>query len=499
MNPDKKNLRDVRLSYFKNNTYEKNKRKNSERLQRRRIYGYDEDIDGSDPNDSLNNSSNSKNNKKNKNGNENFGIYENNNTSDTDNTDHEYYEEKYEHNENYENDVENLNLNPDNEYDAYNNSNNDNNINNNFNDRNNRSFNRNYYNGNNYYNNNRKNNDILYRIKDFLKSIYRGNEAILAILLIFIIIYYSRKCYLFDTIKRIVHTKIKDKESVVNTIILINVMVYLLWVFAHYLERNGPPQVRLLQFLQNNFTSSWTNTIQQKRYWTLLTDSFSHENLGHLTGNMFTLYSFSFMVIDAIGINYFIIFYLLSGIGSSLAHVFFNHYIVPILIRIRYRYQRQRQDGRRQQSLLDIIYKFLFTVDTHVFHYDYDMEASLGASGAITGIEMILTCLYPMEYITFYDIDLPSWIWMALFIVQDILSSVSLNNRTVDTIGHVGGGIVGFLCFFIWMKFKTKRTSTHRIFSKPSINYGVRGGVDRKIFQNYNKIIRKKNRRRNRY
>ena len=281
MNPDKRNLRNVRVSYFKNNTYEKNKRKNSERLQHRRIYGYDED---SDTNENLN-ISNSINNKRKNEDNENFGIYENNDQSDTgDNSD-----EKYERNENYESDVENLNSNHDNEHDdnSYNtNSNNNRGFNNN------RNFNRNYYNGNNYYSNNRRN--IFHKIKDFLRNIYRGNEAILVILFIFTVIYFSKNYYLFDKFKRIGHFKIKNKESVVNTIIFINIMIYLLWVIAHYLERSG--RVRLLHFLQNNFTSSWTNTIQHKRYWTLFTDSFSHENLGHITGNMFTLYSFSFMV-----------------------------------------------------------------------------------------------------------------------------------------------------------------------------------------------------------
>ena len=113
----------------------------------------------------------------------------------------------------------------------------------------------------------------------------------------------------------------------------------------------------------------------------------------------------------------------MSGIGCGLAHVIFYHTFVPKL---------------SNTSRRTIIYDLLFS---RAHKNSYNDISSLGASGAITGINTIFACLYPTRLITYNNyLRLPAWLTMSLFIFGDFYRSVTLTNGNIDTIGHVGGG-----------------------------------------------------------
>ena len=174
--------------------------------------------------------------------------------------------------------------------------------------------------------------------------------------------------------------------------------------------------------------------------------------------------------------------YLFSGIGSSLAHSSFNHFLAPELSLYHYRrrlqQQQQRQDGDSWWNVLvNSLYKLLVSEPPteDILNYDYDAEASIGASGAIMGILMLITCSIPFEPIPTFDLfsfifsddgydqydecnedddllSLPAWLDMTIYLFLDTLSSLTLSNRTVDTTGHIGGGNV--IKKFFFSKFK---------------------------------------------
>ncbi|ORX84144.1 hypothetical protein BCR32DRAFT_201174 [Anaeromyces robustus] len=227
---------------------------------------------------------------------------------------------------------------------------------------------------------------------------------------------------LIEKIKIIIKTIFKKDESVVYTIIAINIIVYMAWEYATY-KQEMFFDTDLLDFMHNYFTISWTNLVKRKRYCTLLTSMFSHEDIIHLLSNMVSFYSFSLPVVRCIGKKKFVTSYLLSGIGSSIAHVSFYHWIVPEL----------NKDINRS-----IFYNFLFS---RYIKNTYDNISSLGASGAITGVNTIFSCLYPTKLITYNNfLRLPAWLTMTLFIFGDFYRSLTLTNGHIDTIGHVGGG-----------------------------------------------------------
>jgi len=149
--------------------------------------------------------------------------------------------------------------------------------------------------------------------------------------------------------------------------------------------------------------------------------------------------------LNRVGLRRFLLVYILTGVGASLAHVAFAHYLLPKLIRIH-----------RGNSWSKLLLEFLFPQmifmndDDNYFyddHFNWDEQMSLGASGAITGLEMILTCLEPEAMVIYldpvnfdYDVSLTAWMSMAMYLLIDIVSALTLTNRQVDTAGHVGGG-----------------------------------------------------------
>ncbi|HWF18973.1 MAG TPA: rhomboid family intramembrane serine protease [Verrucomicrobiae bacterium] len=62
----------------------------------------------------------------------------------------------------------------------------------------------------------------------------------------------------------------------------------------------------------------------ESHWWTYITSMFVHQGFFHLFGNMIYLFLFGACVEDMIGRLHFSIFYLVCGIGSSLAYIMFS-------------------------------------------------------------------------------------------------------------------------------------------------------------------------------
>ena len=115
--------------------------------------------------------------------------------------------------------------------------------------------------------------------------------------------YYNREPYyrrrkrngIFQKINSIIKTIFNRNENVIYAIIIQNILVYILWEYAIYIKEVNFDS-ELLDFMHNHFTISWSNLVRKKRYWTVLTSMFSHQDLIHLANNMFTFYSFSLPV-----------------------------------------------------------------------------------------------------------------------------------------------------------------------------------------------------------
>jgi membrane associated rhomboid family serine protease len=148
----------------------------------------------------------------------------------------------------------------------------------------------------------------------------------------------------------------------------------------------------------------------------LLTSMFLHASWLHLIGNMWVLWIFGDNIEDYLGHFSYLIFYLVSGLAASVAHILLNaNSSVP----------------------------------------------SVGASGAIAGVMGAYFLLFPAArvltlvplIIFFTFIWLPAWIvlgyWFVLQFLSGAATSIAYSNRTggggIAFWAHVGGFVAGII------------------------------------------------------
>jgi rhomboid family protein len=147
-------------------------------------------------------------------------------------------------------------------------------------------------------------------------------------------------------------------------------------------------------------------------FFTLLTSMFLHGGIAHLFGNMLYLGIFGDNVEDALGHFRYLVFYLLCGLLSGLAHVFTTFIL--------------------GQNLL---------------------IPSLGASGAISGILGAYILLFPHKgvhiWFFFFIITIPAIFVVGLWFLFQVLNGLgTLGGEEAGGVAyaaHIGGFIFGLL------------------------------------------------------
>lgn len=191
------------------------------------------------------------------------------------------------------------------------------------------------------------------------------------------------------------------RSILVILLIAINILVFFLW------SSKDPFR---MAYMQENFAVSWEG-LMAGRYWTLLTSVFSHYMFLHLLFNMLVLNSFGPIVAEVVGSKFFIVFYLVAGIFSSLSHA----------------------------------------LVTAFFLHQPNLPA-VGASGAISGVLFLFCLLFPREKILLMAIiPLPA-MWGAIaFVALDVWGLVAQSQGGGLPIGHgahLGGALCGLIAYF---------------------------------------------------
>ncbi len=192
-----------------------------------------------------------------------------------------------------------------------------------------------------------------------------------------------------------------NRTWTVSLILLINVVVFIAWL---------TPSIEHFRFMERNFTVSWIG-LADGRYWTILTSVFSHNMLLHLLVNMFVLQSFGSILERYLGAWTFLKFYLLAGIVGSTTHALLSN-----------------------------------------FYLGLPEQAALGASGAIAGLVLLFSMLFPREKILLFAIiPMPAIVGAILFIGLDIWGLTAQAKGGGLPIGHgahLGGAACGIIYYF---------------------------------------------------
>jgi rhomboid-like protein len=185
----------------------------------------------------------------------------------------------------------------------------------------------------------------------------------------------------------------------------LNVIVFIMW------QTDDPSR---LSWMEDNFSVSWSG-LMAGRYWTLLTSVFSHSLLLHVLINMFVLKSFGGLMEEVLGPWRFLKFYLAAGISGSVLHALVSNY-------------------------------YLHVPD----------QAAVGASGAIAGLVLLFSLLFPREKILLFAvIPVPAMLGAVLLVGLDIWGLSAQAHGGGLPLGHgahLGGAAMGLLYYFFFLR-----------------------------------------------
>lgn len=199
----------------------------------------------------------------------------------------------------------------------------------------------------------------------------------------------------------------------VPVIIALNLVVYFMW--------HQPARIPE-QWMAENFLVSWS-LLKEGRWWTLLGSAFSQNMFVHLLVNMMVLNSFGSILEVSLGRWRFLMFYLLAGIFSSLTHSVVSMYVLG----------------------------------------EPDMPA-LGASGAIAGVILVFSLMYPKEkLLLFWVIPMPALVGALIFVGLDLWGLSAQAHGGGLPIGHgahLGGAAFGLIYYFLFIRRRVKSRFT---------------------------------------
>ena len=201
-----------------------------------------------------------------------------------------------------------------------------------------------------------------------------------------------------------------------RNLLLINIIMY---VFTFIADLKGSDV--MLEYLAVFFPAS-----PFFKPWQVLTYMFLHANFAHLFFNMWALFMFGMALEQAIGTKKFLILYFACGIGAYLMHT-----------------------GVQWAQ-----YSYFLASGAEEAAVNLLRTPTLGASGAIYGIEVAFAVVYPDMKLTliFPPVTLKAKWMILIFIGIEIVTGITGTLDGIAHFAHLGGALVGFILMLIWKK-----------------------------------------------
>ena len=164
------------------------------------------------------------------------------------------------------------------------------------------------------------------------------------------------------------------------------------------------------------------------RIWQPVTYMFMHGNFWHIFVNMWCLLMFGSALERTIGSKKFLIFYFVTGLGALLIHFLVQDIQAQSLL---------TDGGQLNQAYIDIL-----------------RTPTLGASGAIYGIQIGYAMLYPNDLWTlmFPPVTLKAKWFVLIFMGIELFTGITGTLDGIAHFAHLGGALFGFLLIYYWKK-----------------------------------------------
>ena len=224
------------------------------------------------------------------------------------------------------------------------------------------------------------------------------------------------------------------------------------------------------------------------RIYQFVTYMFLHGGWSHILFNMFALWMFGNVIENVWGGKKFLIFYMLTGLGSAIVYIFWIHFTLqgnldllnaviahPTVQGIETYFQEYSfhlnplttvlsqgditqfnhnmnllASGAAEPSAVQQIISFLSTYKAEMLN----QMVVIGASGAIFGLLLAFGMMFPNTLIYLYFAIPVKAKWFVIgYGLLELFSGIS--NRQGDNVAHfahVGGMLVGLLIILYWKK-----------------------------------------------
>jgi len=218
-------------------------------------------------------------------------------------------------------------------------------------------------------------------------------------------------------------------------IIIANIIIFAVyWLSSQNIFLSG----QFTNEIEQKFVMVPNDIIHGRLLYTLFTSMFMHAGWFHLLGNMLFLYVFGDNIEDAFGHAGYLVFYIISGLVASLAHIG-SIFFAPFI-----------------GSLVGI-------------SNTLDLTAGVvGASGAISGVLGAYIVLYPKAKIValvfYFILPVPAIVFLGFWFIMQWFYGFFDISGGVAYWAHIGGFIAGMILALVFgLKRKKVREARLRL------------------------------------
>lgn len=169
----------------------------------------------------------------------------------------------------------------------------------------------------------------------------------------------------------------------------------------------------------------------------IITHLFMHGSFLHLAFNMFALVMFGSLIEDRWGSKKFLLYYLLTGLGSAALYTLSNAVELQMLT------------GSISNDLNTLRVTAENAPAVGAIYY----SPCIGASGAVFGILAAFAFLFPDAPLGIMFIPVPikaKYLVLGYAVIELVLGFTRLPGDNIAHFAHIGGAITGFLLLLYW-------------------------------------------------
>jgi membrane associated rhomboid family serine protease len=215
-----------------------------------------------------------------------------------------------------------------------------------------------------------------------------------------------------------------DTRGAVFNLIAINVFVFAVCSLLPGLFPDGAPSLLL--------GLHYPSSIYFKPFQ-IITHMFMHGSISHIFFNMFNLYIFGSILERVWGPQRFLEFYFITGLGAMLLHT--------------------AVQAVQVYHLSGTLAPPLHIVESNQQLFEIINTSTIGASGAIFGVQVGFAMLFPNTelYLMFIPIPIKAKYLIGGLLAIEVYSGFANNpGDNVAHFAHLGGALIGFILVKYW-------------------------------------------------